>query len=477
MKTLFKKFDTWLLLHHPTLWSSRLHVVLAIWFPCILFLTGLFWLLPIESYDSDQMELIIPWLILMAIVGIVIWYVFLLRFNIFKRFGLRPPMDEWLNFVLIFTGVLLLASTTLTLPFARYVKSKGSISEIELSQLITNLEIIRGLNSEPETTTNSLCRDELYPTRKEDKEYYANRKKEMLATCDSFWMADSCMTFHFTTYNRDYNLHYWNTPQSFNRLLPDEYELVKLVRNTRQQGRVAAMYHSLCVAASSHVQWPYKAKDLMAKAYIFQNDYSYSNTETAADRKLFRDLENLKNWIRNNQRARFFFADNNLELILHLLFYSAFIITLLTLMFRNMTAKTFFISLGAGALMPLVIVVLVLITGAYHEEMSVFTLIFIVYLVFAIWALTILTARTRNIFQGIALNLFTASSPFLGVFLMAWYQMTERARYINSYSEKNYGDREMQLYAAEIVGIIVFLILLQPLYKTLYTRWYSLPEE
>jgi hypothetical protein len=89
------------------------------------------------------------------------------------------------------------------------------------------------------------------------------------------------------------------------------------------------------------------------------------------------------------------------------------------------------------------------------------------YIVFLLGAQSIWAARKRNIFMGIALNFLTITTPLLGIFFVAWY-------FKNRY---NSDGLETAMIQAEWIQIVVFLLLLQPFFKNLYVRWYSLPEQ
>jgi hypothetical protein len=154
------------------------------------------------------------------------------------------------------------------------------------------------------------------------------------------------------------------------------------------------------------------------------------------------------------------------ELYTRIMFYMVFFATLFLLIFRNMTLKTFLVSLGVGALMPLVVVILMFISGSWDED-RVFPVLLFLYVVFLLGSLCIWAARKRNIFMGIALNFLTLTTPMLGIFFVGWY-FERRSNVIGL---------EEAMRQAEWIQILVFLVLLQPFFKNLYVRWYSLPEQ
>ncbi len=101
-----KKMDHYLLTHFPVIWQSRIHVVFACWllYAVLCFLAGA--LTPISDAnlvntirnESDVTLL----LSIISILGTVIYFLFLVKYNYFKWFGQDNPFYSLLHFLLLF---------------------------------------------------------------------------------------------------------------------------------------------------------------------------------------------------------------------------------------------------------------------------------------------------------------------------------------------------------------------------------------
>ena len=106
------------------------------------------------------------------------------------------------------------------------------------------------------------------------------------------------------------------------------------------------------------------------------------------------------------------------------------------------------------------------------------SLMILYYAIFAILALSIFKTNTRKAAQGIGLNLFLFATPFIPLIFtaLAWAR-----RYSDSFdiNEPRIDSETMSKYyfIAEIAGPVILLILIQPLFKKLYRKWFASPEE
>jgi hypothetical protein len=243
------------------------------------------------------------------------------------------------------------------------------------------------------------------------------------------------------------------------------YSKVKRTKNTQP------LYEDLANACKVLTDFPYSGAEIKDNFQDFNfrflnlgYDY-YPNTQPSSKEAMYgRKVSNIANAaVKYAYRESANFWN---ELYTRIMFYMVFFATLFLLIFRNMTLKTFLVSLGVGALMPLVVVILMFISGSWDED-RVFPVLLFLYVVFLLGSLCIWAARKRNIFMGIALNFLTLTTPMLGIFFVGWY-FERRSNVIGL---------EEAMRQAEWIQILVFLVLLQPFFKNLYVRWYSLPEQ
>jgi hypothetical protein len=114
------------------------------------------------------------------------------------------------------------------------------------------------------------------------------------------------------------------------------------------------------------------------------------------------------------------------------------------------------------------------------DEVSVLSFMIVYYVLFAILGLSVFRTGIRNAVQGIGLNLFLFATPFVPLIFMALNEAIYYKR--SSYPINDFPEREPALTAlyfliAEIAGSVILVILIQPLFKKLYRKWYSAPEE
>lgn len=97
----------------------------------------------------------------------------------------------------------------------------------------------------------------------------------------------------------------------------------------------------------------------------------------------------------------------------------------------------------------------------------------------------IFTARSRSVFQGIALNLFTFLTPFMPLVVASFYVIAKRYEYLHNrnipgaryYEMQEHFDSGPVYLLAELAGPVLFLILLQFLIRILYRKWQAAPEQ
>ncbi len=108
-----KKFDRKLLLRYPESWSSRFPLVW--WYAGManLIIAAFYLLTNLDLLEQPSRIIWITMLSISSIIGGVVWIMYLLRFNVFKRFGIVSPGQSVLTFVLYIVNIAFI----LLLPF------------------------------------------------------------------------------------------------------------------------------------------------------------------------------------------------------------------------------------------------------------------------------------------------------------------------------------------------------------------------
>ncbi len=148
-------------------------------------------------------------------------------------------------------------------------------------------------------------------------------------------------------------------------------------------------------------------------------------------------------------------------------FYFSLYITLLILIFRYMTVRTFLWTLLAGFLLFVFTVIISIIINP--GETGVMELLIFYYLLCLGLAISIFFSKSRQVFAGIGLNL---SFLFLHLFpfLLVGYFFADDQFF-------SWLDKASLMRATEFFSLVLFFFSSLFFHSLLYYRWYSLPEE
>ncbi|MBK8087281.1 MAG: hypothetical protein IPK31_04630 [Chitinophagaceae bacterium] len=103
--TFLNKLDDYLLLNKPVTWTARTHLAAYYSLLFVLVLTLLCFIVP-DDVRSDSSVFIWTTLTgILSVLGFIVWCIYLLRFNVFKRFGAAHPFDGLKPFLLYFIAI------------------------------------------------------------------------------------------------------------------------------------------------------------------------------------------------------------------------------------------------------------------------------------------------------------------------------------------------------------------------------------
>ena len=480
-----QKLDNWLLRHHPTIWQTRVH--LALWY---ILLTGIVLsLLCLVSFNDARRDTEIGgWItftVLISILGLVIWLIYLLRFNVFKRFGQWKPLDALISFVLYFVIAAALGFLNFIPPLVQSFRANQQYSNSEIIKDINEINTtaclleydILPLNWTPDTcqlvskTTITVERETDRPLQQVSNPYTLvdtmelNRRLQIndsvVKLRDDLYVFYSCPDYQFISFFR----YSWGSPD----LILSSAEIYRKYLKTKPD--------------INRNQLMERMNDLKEKWAVFDNRYvSYSendyiiNSDTYINRiqKKY-DLRRVDNGIESvlDKKFRFEWEEGFLW---RFLIYPALFIALLLFVFRNSTVRTFFLTL-------LTIVLLMIFTGLVMigitnpEETTFLGVLIFYYVLFGGIGLSITSSGKRSAIQGIGLNLFFLMTPFVPLILTAYYTQSRKWVYDDFSYQWPGGLSETELMQiAEITGLVFLLLMLQLLFRKLYRKWYALPE-
>ncbi len=497
-----QKIDDKLLRNKPGVWQIRAHLVVYF---TLLFAAALSLFCFLVFFDARQYSTLSGWVtftVLITLIGFVFWLIFLLRFNVFKRFGNWYPMDGIKSFGLYFISIGLIVSVC-------FIPSL--IQTYRANQQFGNEEIVNDIN-ELNTTACKLEYDMLplkWIASKYKVEDTTNENSDRVVTpasdtavteiVKSDTLAKSIIDSGSLSYNyilrtelekrlenedsvvkvNDSVYVFYQCPDyGFVRsYLADEFTHTKVLSSAQLYRTIIRNYKKPDRAVLEKRMRALKEKWAVNNRYgsYYDGDMSY-NTNDSYEAKIKKkyDLMRISNGIDNAVGAKYEWK-RDWSSYLRLFYYSTLILTLLLFIFRHSTVKTFFLSL-------LTSVVLAILTGLFmladysSEETSLLSFIVVYYIVFGAVALTTFGAGIRRAVQGIGINIFMFMTPFMPLVFLA----LDEAMHRYSYYDVKYTERPrhtaMDYFIAELIGAIVLIVLIELLFKKLYRKWYAAPE-
>jgi len=496
-----QKLDDRLLRNKPNTWAARTHLV--IWFT-ILFALTLSAFCFLAFFDAKQYSSTGSWtafVCIIAFIGFVFWMIYLLRFNVFKRYGNWFVWDGLKGFALYFISIGAMVAVC-------FIPS--AVETFRANQQFGNDEIVNDINEinttackleydllplkwsadtfdiikrpdpvvtyreDEMTTVDTVVSSIVSPAILEVQQNYhphsvmdtAELRKRIAETDslikinDSLYIFYKCPDYEFvSSYNAD--------DHSEKKILRDAGIYYTVLKNYQKPGNRPALL---------------KRMDELKTKYAADNRYSYyegsdynNNDGYEAKIKKKYSLIRIGNGIDNAVRKKYAWVDD-WNVYLRFFYYTTLLLTLLVFIFRHSTVKTFFLSVLTAVVLMIITGLLMVISNG--SESSVFSFIVVYYIIFAGIALSIYGAKVRNAVQGIALNLFLFATPFIPLIFVALNEAIKQRSYYQRgiYQTPEVDNTALYYLIAEIAGSLIFLILLEPLFRKLYRKWFAAPE-
>jgi hypothetical protein len=501
-----KKIDRSLLLNSPSVWSTRTHLFLffSLCFSILLALFSV--LLYMDARQMSSVEILCGFTGLICGIGFIFWLIYLLRFNVFKRYGNWITGDGIRTFALFFLNIFVLV----LIPFI-----PTAIESIMANRQFSTTELVNDAN-EMNIAANKLEYDKLpkfwmsdtlravtqkyrldtnYTTSKKDTVllsvtpeqdeagYRRNTtyipkgelketlklKDSIIKINDSVFITYNCPKFQYVA-NYDMtdnkgntqltNMQLYNTYIK-NYTIPDRAALLKKMEFFKKKYYVSSKYDSdfspSDVATDMYDTDGKRTEDISYIEFINKSYYLSSIDDTIS--RVYSKKEQF-----SNQYLSY----------LHFALWFTLITTLLLFIFRHSTIKTFFLSALAAFILAIISGLFIAVGGG--SSTSIYSLMIFYFITFAIISFTIVSAKTRTLVQGIALNLFLFALPLMPLIITALYfEIMDFERY-NEF-ERNYVNTAPYYFGAEIIGFALLIILIEPVFKRLYRAWYANAEE
>ncbi|HUP14398.1 MAG TPA: hypothetical protein VM187_19380, partial [Niastella sp.] len=123
MPGFLKRAEQKLLLNKPGIWSTRAHLVVYYGVLFLLVLTALCFFEPNDPRDYSTTEAWIAFVSIISGVALIIWLIYLLRFNVFKKYGNIHPLHGLVTFLLYFIATGILVSFSYVHPIVESVRA------------------------------------------------------------------------------------------------------------------------------------------------------------------------------------------------------------------------------------------------------------------------------------------------------------------------------------------------------------------
>ncbi len=509
------RFDDYLLKHSPEIWSARAHLV--VYFGMLFMVVSAFFsfIVPDEPKSDSDVSLWVVFVSLIAIVGLVLWVIFLLRFNVFKRFGQTSALNRLKTWFLYFIAVGTIVSTTYVPSIVVSWRANMAYSDDELATDLNRMnELICTLSydSLPHSWTN----DTVIVLNSTIGRYNGNtvigEYTEPSAVSEEAPVVDTTVSS-----SSENSRVYYYTP--LHRLIDtSEFRIKKMSMDSLVQINDSTYYFSECPSyifindpgLASYSSIPilqsedlynlvirnYKKPDegplkeemsKLSDKYFYSRHYDYSNYY-GNDYGNYYGMNGIQNRFKtsnisesleNIHERKHIFNESDLEWQIRVWFYITFVIVLLVFNFRHSTPKAFFLSLLTSVLLSVLTGLIMAFSSGDGNSLN--GCYFFYLLVFTVLSFSVFQNKTRNIITGISINLFSWMIYFLPIIITAMYYEGLKEEYYRTQTNYSppfdYDAMTHAIFLSEIIGFALFLVLIPTLLHRFYRKWYSLPEE
>lgn len=478
------KLDNYLLLNKPDTWSTRFHLV---FYYCLLFmitLAAICFVVPTDHREKSFYGLWSGSAGVLALIGFITWLVYLFRFNVFKQFGIVLPGDRVKTFVIYFFCIVMLSLSVYIPPVVESIRADMAYSSDELAtdmnrvnELVTKIErnhIPGDFTADTIQIVSGGYDTQYIPSRPNFIYCDSSDLKWRLKTDDSVrWIRnDLFIQYHF------FNLNFADDA------LVRKYAGVH-VKTTLD------LYHSAYLNQNTDVVAATRELNQLIDKYehqeLFNDFYYYNNNDYNSydPNSIFNHIVSVhriyeaSSAIKHISERKYRLREAEYGDIAHATYYYALVLALLIFIFRHSTVKVFFLSLLTGGVLAILSGLCVAILNLREE--GVYFLMLFYFLVFVVLSALIPGAKNRSVISGIALNAFVLLTAFIPLIVVGLYYSLHSTDYYfpvrGAGYDEFYAARTMSYHAAEIAGGVILLVMIETVFKRLYRKWYSLPED
>jgi hypothetical protein len=510
-----KKLDDYLLLNKPAAWSARTH--LALWYS-VLFGAVLMAICFAVPFDARQNSNVSSWVIFISVIillSLIVWLIYLLRFNVFKKSGQLPRAYGISTFFLYFIVVGSFIAWAYIPAVVESIRANNAYSneEIVADANTVNLDLCRlerdslllewgrdtcifrknvayiktakekekeaesvNLNENPDAQNTTVEQDSVVvaPIASESNiTYYGYKERNLLdervrgadsmeRPSDSVYIMVSCPDYNFLS---DFGT--------------DEYSKVKTLKSVDLYNKVLKHYHSpnrravrrgLDSLLKKYNTDPFLIEFVYPEHYKFNRSEYMNHTQSKYNtyefnRSMFRITEKKYRW-----------KSDVLQDFVRPFYYIVMTLVLLVFIFRHTTIRTFFLSMLVAVIL-LILTSLFFVFMQFHSDAAGYMALLFYFVLFGILMATIRRNGVRHAWRGIALNLWVFFICVMPLVAAAWYNTYLREKYQSYQYPDKFENMNLYLLLAEGGGFILLLVLLDTVIVPMYKRWFALPEQ
>lgn len=495
MPGFLKRAEQKLLLNKPGIWSTRIHLVVYYGILFLLVLGVICFLEPNDPRDYSTTGAWTGFVSMIAGIGLIVWMIYLLRFNVFKKYGIIHPLHALVTFLLYFISTGIIVSFGYVHPIVETVRANMAYSTKELVDDVNDINIkiyqleydqlqgkwdydtVELVKNDTAVTTQVYDNAQAVvdtiaaPAEAVLRNEYDHYKYDSTGFSNKINAADSLIKLKDSLYL------VYQTPQlqfldpylysvGIKEHLLSDFELFRKVHGHRppkaQQDTI------------------YKELSMLLKKYEYPVYTSYPMVEIESTdshweiiQKRYR-LPGIESSISHVFKKKYRWNGNDLQIYIRIFYYLTLGISLLIFIFRHTTVRTFFLSILAGVLITLISALILSFAGA--DSFDVLVCLSTYFVLFLFLSLTVFRAKKRSAINGIALNIFTFIVAAVPVtFLVLYYEYRRHLLRLNDIYDEPFDFEKYAIYA-EVGGSVLLLVLISTYLSKVYRRWYALPE-
>jgi hypothetical protein len=488
-----KTLDQKLLLNNPLIYSTRVHLVLYYGILFILFLTGLSFLAPIDARDLTSTDIWVGFVAIICVIAFTVWLIYLLRFNVFKKYGNIRPIHGLVTFLLYFICTGTIVGFGFVYPVVESIRANNAYGDEEVVQDINSMNVklcqleYNLLSTSWNYDTVALVKSDTQvvnehayyeddsiavPNDGHSRYFYrmdSSRFNNRLAKTDSLVKLNDSLYLIYETPDLEFISTWWADDATQKKFLSSFQIYNKALRHSLSVAEREAISIELRQLLNKYISE--KTRESI-EANVNENIPPGTVAHEVVIRKYKLRLINDNLWNIDRKKTRF--SGDNLSSAIRLFCYLTLGITLLIFIFRHTTVRTFFLTLLSGIL--LLICTALIISFSNGGELTFFGFLIGYMLVFFFGTLFTFPATRRNVVNGIMINLFVFMMPVFPTIVYGLACTLLRQSYYTVHGSYDGFDLLQYFVYAETGGAILFLVLLATYIGKIYRRWYSLPE-